>query len=43
MTKHAKAVVQNALDRLALALTEQGHKWTRVERRTYEMAVRLLA
>ncbi len=42
-TKTERERVLNALDRLALALVERGHRWTQVERRAYETAVRLLS
>lgn len=43
MTKHAKSVVLDALDKIALALSRKNHKWSQAERRAYETAVRLLS
>lgn len=43
MTDNAKTAIRNALDELALVLVDQGHIWTRAERRSYEAAIRLLS
>ena len=43
MTGKAKAIIRDALDRLALVLADQHHHWTQAERRAYETAVRLLS
>ena len=37
-----KAQILKALDILAFALTDKGHKWTKEQRTAYEKAVRLL-
>ena len=43
-TKQRKLVrAKQALDALALALTEHGHKWTRKERRLYEVGIRAVS
>lgn len=43
MKQSAKVAVRQALNILALALSDKGHVWTRAERRAYEMAARLLS
>jgi hypothetical protein len=42
LTSKEKASVREALDTLALALTDHGHVWTDRERSAYERAVRIL-
>lgn len=42
MNSHAKEAVKAALDELALALTDRGHKWTPAQRHLYDQAIRLL-
>ena len=42
MTKKEAMQVQDAMDKLAVALTTHEHKWSREERREYEKAQRVL-
>ena len=43
MIRSQKDTIQEALDKLALALTDREHTWTPEERRAYEVATGLLS